>query len=113
MFDNYVYFTVCVQNYSVRNAQLNVLMLIRRRRSSPCGVTCNLLKENKYKILYRLIDDIYFNTGFKLVNKIDTVNTNINQQLFLSQKTNKPELYKKEIYTTRKMRKKYTKNTII
>ena len=68
MFDNYVYFTeMRVQNYSARKAQLNVLMLIRMRRSSPCGVTCNLLKKNKYKILYRLIDDIYFNTGFKQV----------------------------------------------
>ena len=70
MFDNYVYFTErCVQNYSARNAQLNVLMLIRRRRSSPYGVTCNLLKKNKYKILHRLIDDIYSNTGIKLVKK--------------------------------------------
>ena len=65
MFDNYVYFTeICVQNYSARNAQLDVLMLMP---SSPCEVTCNLLKKSKYKILYRLIDDIYFNTGFKLV----------------------------------------------
>ena len=51
-----------MQNYSATHAQLKILMLIRRRRSSPCGVTCNLLKKNKYKILYRLIDDIYFNT---------------------------------------------------
>ena len=59
MFDNYVYFT----GISARKAQLNVLMLIEMRRSSSCGVSCNLLKKNKYKILYRLIDDVYFNTG--------------------------------------------------
>ena len=65
-------------------------------------MTCNLLKKNKYKILYRLIDDIYFNTGFKQVKKVATVNTNINKQLFISQKKNKPELAKKL------PRKKYT-----